>query len=136
MPPKVFRRPVRDQGQQEPVGEDNSEKLPPSEKCTILTKIGDINLKFAAENFHVMERVHTLTSILAGVVAGLFNAGLYSGIFAYLALHLIITLLILATLKNSQDYFLKKTDLLGGLGSGIMVFLCGWIITYNVVYTL
>jgi len=83
-----------------------------------------------------MERVHTLTSILAGAVAGLFNAGLYSGVFAYLALHLLITLLIVGALKNSGDYFLKKTDLLGGLGSGVMVFLCGWIITYNVVYTL
>lgn len=83
-----------------------------------------------------MERVHTLTSMLAGVVAGLFNAGLYSGIFAYLALHLIITLLIVGDLKNVESYFLKKTDLLGGLGSGVMVFLCGWIITYNLVYTL
>lgn len=83
-----------------------------------------------------MERVHTLTSILAGAIAGLFNAGLYSGIFAYLALHLLITVLIVAPFKSSQDYFLKKSDLFGGLGSGVMVFLCGWIITFNIVYTL
>lgn len=62
--------------------------------------LGDINLKFVAENSHVMERVHTLTSILAGVVAGLFNANLYSGIFAYLAFHIIITLLIAGSLKK------------------------------------
>lgn len=83
-----------------------------------------------------MERVHTLTSILAGVVAGLFNANLYSGIFAYLGFHLIMTLLIAGSLKKIENYFLKNTDLLGGLGSGVMVFLCGWIITYNLVYTL
>jgi uncharacterized protein (DUF2062 family) len=41
-----------------------------------------------------MERIHTLTSILAGVVAGLFNANLYSGIFAYLGFHLLITIMI------------------------------------------
>lgn len=70
------------------------------------------------------------------MVAGLFNAGLYSGIFAYLGLHLIITLLIFVSAADVGSYFLKKTDLLGGLGSGIMVFLCGWIITYNLVYTL
>jgi hypothetical protein len=77
-----------------------------------------------------------LTSILAGVVAGLFNAGLYSGIFAYVGLHLIIVLLIAGSLKKVDQYFIKSTDLLGGLGSGIMVFLCAWIITFNVVYTL
>ena len=61
---------------------------------------GDINLRFVAENSHIMERVHTLTSILAGVVAGLLNANLYSGIFVYLAFHLIITLLIAGSLKK------------------------------------
>lgn len=83
----------------------------------------------------MLERVHTLTSILAGVVAGLFNANLYSGIFAYLGFHLIITLLIAGSLKKIEQYFMKSSDLLG-LGSGVLVFLSGWIITYNVVYTL
>lgn len=59
-----------------------------------IANLGDINLKHVAENAHVMERIHTLTSILAGVVAGLFNANLYSGIFAYLGFHLLITLMI------------------------------------------
>lgn len=78
-----------------------------------------------------------MTSILAGVIAGLFNANLYSGIFVYLALHLFVTLLVVGGLKGGIDeYFMKKTELLGGLGAGVMVFLCGWIITYNVVYTL
>lgn len=83
-----------------------------------------------------MNRIQTLTSILAGVVAGLFNAGLYSGIFSYLLLHMLITLMISVTLRRVEDYFLKKTDLLDGLASGFMVFLCLWIITYNLVYTL
>lgn len=98
--------------------------------------LGDINLRHVAENSNLMERVHTLTSILAGAIAGLFNAGLYSGVFAYVAFHLIITLLIAGQLKKVENYFMKSTDMLGGLGSGVMVFLCGWIITYNVVYTL
>ncbi len=83
-----------------------------------------------------MERAHTQTSILAGVIAGLLNANLYSGIFVYVGLHLIITLLILASVSKIDQYFLKKSDLLSGLGAGIMVFLSGWIITYNLVYTL
>lgn len=83
-----------------------------------------------------MERIHTMTSILAGAIAGIFNAGLYSGVFAYVGFHLIIILLIASSIGKVENYFLKSTDLLGGLSSGIMVFLCGWIITYNVVYTL
>lgn len=97
---------------------------------------GDVNLRCIAENAHTLERVHTLTSILAGVIAGLFNANLYWGIFAYLALHLMVILLIAGSLSKVESYFMKKTDLLAGLGSGVMVFLCGWIITFNVVYTL
>lgn len=80
--------------------------------------------------------MHTLISILAAVLAGLLNANLYGGIFAYLGLHLIMTLFIALKLKNIEKYFLKSTDLVSGLGSGVLVFLCIWIIVYNVVYTL
>ena len=80
--------------------------------------------------------MHTLISILAAVLAGLLNANLYGGIFAYLGLHLIMTLFIALKLNNIQKYFLKSSDLVSGLGSGVLVFLCIWIIVYNVVYTL
>jgi len=83
-----------------------------------------------------MERINTLTSILAGIVAGLLNANLYSGILAYLGFHLIISLIIFGSLRDVESYFLKKVELFGGLASGVMVFLCGWIITFNLVYTL
>jgi len=84
-----------------------------------------------------MERIHTLTSILAGVIAGLFNAGLFSGIFIYLLLHVFVTGGVVGGLKgNMEEYFVRRGELLGGVGAGVMVFLCGWIITFNVVYTL
>jgi hypothetical protein len=99
--------------------------------------VGDINLRFVGENASTMERIHTLTSILAGVIAGLFNAGLFSGIFIYLLLHVFVTGVVFVGLKGSVDeYFVRRSELLGGLGAGVMVFLCGWIITFNVVYTL
>lgn len=93
-------------------------------------------MRSVAENASVMERINTLTSILAGVVAGLLNANLYSGILAYLGFHLIISLIIFGSLREIENYFLKKIEVFGGLASGVMVFLCGWIITFNLVYTL
>lgn len=97
---------------------------------------GDVNIKHVVENNHVMERVHTLTSILAGVLAGVFNANLYMGLIAYISLHLIITLMIVGGIGDVQKYFLKKIDIVSGLGSGIPVFMCAWIIIFNIVYTL
>ena len=83
-----------------------------------------------------MERVHTLTSILAGVLAGTFNANLYTGVFAYICLHLMITLMIVGRIGDVGKYFLKKSDVVNGLGSGVPVFMCAWMIIFNIVYTL
>jgi hypothetical protein len=98
---------------------------------------GDTNLVHVLENSHTLERMRILTSILAAVLAGLFDVNLYGGVGVYIGLHLIITLLIFVTLKGRiTDFFLKELDLLGGLGSGVLAFLCVWIIVYNIVYTL
>ena len=83
-----------------------------------------------------MERIHTLTSILAAVMAGLLNVNLYGGIIIYLGLHLVMMGLTSMKLKDLNKYFLKSSDVAMGLGSGVLVFLCVWIIVYNVVYTL
>jgi hypothetical protein len=100
------------------------------------SNLGDVNLRSVAENERVMERVHTLTSILAGTVAGLFNCNLYSGVLAYIGFHLLILLMMAMKLTSLQSYFVKKTDPLFGIATGIMVFICAWIITFNIVYTL
>lgn len=47
-----------------------------------------------------------------------------------------MSLLVTLKIDNIANYFLKKSDLLSGIGSGVPVFLCCWIIIYNVVYTL
>lgn len=48
MPPKVYKKPVRDESNQRIDTEDSNEKLPLSEKCIDLITLGDINLKFVA----------------------------------------------------------------------------------------
>jgi hypothetical protein len=97
---------------------------------------GDINLKHVAENEHAMERIQTLTSTVAGVLAGLFNSNLYSGVAAYVGFHLLMALLIVVSVGEVERYLVKRVSLLGGMGSGILVFICMWIITFNIVYTL
>ena len=83
-----------------------------------------------------MERIHTLTSILAAVVAGLLNVNLYGGIIIYLGFHFAMMGLTSVKLGDLGRYFLKSSDIVMGLGSGVLVFLCVWIIVYNIVYTL
>lgn len=97
---------------------------------------GDVNIRHVVENNLITERVHTLTSILAGALAGVFNADLYGGITAYVLLHLLVGLFIVGSIGDIDKYFLKKSDLAGGLGKGVPVFMCAWIIIFNVVYTL
>ena len=135
MPPKIYKKPVRDH-EHRPKSEEVNDKAELTEKCKPVPYSGDINIRHVVENTHTMERMHTLTSILAGIIAGLFNTNLYSGIFTYMCFHLIMTLLILGSIGNAKKYFLKKADVLSGLGSGVPVFMCAWIIVFNVVYTL
>lgn len=98
--------------------------------------IGDINMIHILENAHVMERIHILTSILAAIIAGLLNTNLYGGVFVYVGFHLLVMIMIALKLRNIESYFMKSIELLNGFGSGALVFLCVWIIVYNVVYTL
>lgn len=97
---------------------------------------GDINIRHVIENTHVLERTTTLTSILAGTLAGLFNTNLYSGIFTYLFMHLVVTVLIFGRIGDLSKFFMKKADIISGAASGVPVFMCVWIIVFNVVYTL
>jgi hypothetical protein len=58
---------------------------------------------------YYLKTQNIVESILAGVIAGLFNANLYGGIFAYVALHLIITVFIIGSVGKIEQYFMKKS---------------------------
>jgi hypothetical protein len=51
-------------------------------------------------------------------------------------MHLIITGLIIVKVKDVTKYFHKSSAIFGGIGSGVLIFICAWMIVYNVVYTL
>lgn len=37
---------------------------------------------------------------------------------------------------DTSQFFMKKADVFNGIGSGVLIFICAWMIIYNVVYTL
>jgi hypothetical protein len=88
------------------------------------------------ENSKTLERIRILISLLSGILAGLLNVNQLLGPLVYFLMHALITALIVFKVKDTTQYFMKKTDVFSGIGSGVLIFLCAWMIVYNVVYTL
>ncbi len=88
------------------------------------------------ENSKILERIRILISLLSGIVAGLLNVNQLLGPLIYFLMHALTTGLIVLKVKDTTQYFMKKSDVFSGIGSGVLIFLCAWMIVYNVVYTL
>jgi len=88
------------------------------------------------ENGKTLERIRILVSLLSGIIAGLLNVNQLIGPIVYFIMHVLITGLIVIKVKDTTQYFMKKTDVFSGIGSGILIFVCAWMIVNNVVYTL
>jgi hypothetical protein len=87
-------------------------------------------------NKAAFERMRLLGTILAGVLSGLLNLNQLEGPFLYLVVHLVLTLLIYLKIDKVENYFKGIGDLFGGLGSGLLLFICIWMIVVNIVYVL
>jgi hypothetical protein len=81
-------------------------------------------------------RIRILVSLLSGIIAGLFNINQVLGPVVYLIMHVLMTGLMILKIGNVNKFFMKATDIFGGIGSGVLIFICAWMIVYNVVYTL
>jgi hypothetical protein len=88
------------------------------------------------DNKKAFDRMRLLTTILAGVLSGLLNLNQLEGPFLYLAVHLVLTLLIYLKIDSAEKYFKGIGDLFGGMGSGLLLFICVWMIVVNIVYVL
>lgn len=95
-----------------------------------------VNPKALVENGKTLERIRILVSLLSGIVAGLFNVNQLLGPIIYFLIHALTTGLIVVKVKDTTQFFMKKADVFSGIGSGVLIFLCAWMIVYNVVYTL
>jgi hypothetical protein len=51
-------------------------------------------------------------------------------------MHALMTGLMILKIGNVNKFFMKTADIFGGIGSGVLIFICAWMIVYNVVYTL
>lgn len=88
------------------------------------------------ENKKAFDRMRLLTTILAGVLSGLLNLNQLEGPFLYLIVHLVLTLLIYLKIDKVENYFKGISDLFAGMGSGLLLFICIWMIVVNIVYVL
>ena len=74
--------------------------------------------------------------MLSGIISGLLNVNQLLGPVVYIIMHIIITGLIAIKIGDTTKFFMKRMDIFSGIGSGVLIFLCAWMIVYNVVYTL
>ncbi len=74
--------------------------------------------------------------MLSGIISGLLNVNQLLGPVVYIIMHIIITGLIAIKIGDTTQFFMKRMDIFSGIGSGVLIFLCAWMIVYNVVYTL
>lgn len=88
------------------------------------------------ENKKALDRMRLLTTILAGVLSGVLNLNQLEGPFLYLGAHLLLTLLIFLKIGKVEKYFKGVLSLFEGMGAGLLLFICIWMIVVNVVYVL
>lgn len=86
-------------------------------------------------NTQTLTSTRTVVAILVGVFCGIINASQLYAIGLYLAIQLIVSPLILLS-TNHKSNFESKTDVLGGIAGSLLMFVCSWMISYNLVYTL
>ena len=73
---------------------------------------------------------------MAGVLSGLFNLNQLEGPFLYLVIHVVMTLLVYVKIGEVEKYFASFWSLFEGMGAGLLLFLCIWMIVVNMVYVL
>jgi hypothetical protein len=95
-----------------------------------------MNPRHVNENKKAFDKMRLLTTILAGVLSGLLNLNQLEGPFLYFAIQLVLTVLIYFKIGDAEKYFKSVGSLFEGLASGILLFICVWMIVVNVVYVL
>ena len=77
-----------------------------------------------------------LTTILAATVSGILNLNQLEGPLLYLIFHVVLTVLIYVSVGGGEKYFKSSGSLWSGMGGGVLLFICIWMIVVNIVYVL
>lgn len=89
------------------------------------------------DNKKAFDKMRLLTTILAGVLSGVLNLNQLEGPFVYLGCHIVLTILIYVSLGGGCDrYFKTSGSIWEGMGGGLLLFICIWMIVVNLVYVL
>lgn len=89
------------------------------------------------ENKKAFDKMRLLTTILAGVISGILNLNQLEGPFLYIICHIVLTALIYGSIGGSSEtYFKSGGNLWEGMGGGVLLFICIWMIMVNLVYVL
>ena len=87
-------------------------------------------------NKKAFDKMRLLTTILAGAISGILNLNQLSGPLLYITFHVILTIFIFVLAGSGEKYFKSSGDLWSGMGGGLLLFVCVWMIVVNVVYVL
>ena len=94
----------------------------------------NINPEILAKNNRRYGIYRTYGALNAGIVSGLFGLTGFMGIVTYIAIFFIISYVLLMKTNNKPtDFFVKKGDIHGGIGSDVTLFLMSWVISHNLV---
>ena len=95
-----------------------------------------VNPKNMMTNKKAFDKMRLLTTILAGAVSGILNLNQLEGPLLYLGFQVVLTLMIYVLVGGGDRYFKSTGSLWEGLGGGILLFVCIWMILVNIVYVL
>lgn len=95
-----------------------------------------INMSNLAHNFTVLSRMRTLLALLIGTICGIVNCNQILAPLAYIVLQLAATAAFALASGNYRRYFNNLTEMASGIPEGVMMFICSWMLSYNLVYTL
>lgn len=87
-------------------------------------------------NKKAFDKMRLLTTILAATVSGILNLNQLEGPLLYLIFHVVLTVLIYVSVGGGEKYFKSSGSLWSGMGGGVLLFICIWMIVVNIVYVL
>lgn len=76
-----------------------------------------------------------MIAILIGIFCGIINVNQILAVVLYAAVQVLVSPLILLS-TDYKSNFVEKKDVLSGITGSILMFVCSWMISYNLVYTL
>jgi hypothetical protein len=83
-----------------------------------------------------LSKIRLFIAILLGSISGILNLNQLIAPLIYFTIQLVVTPIITFKMKNYKDYFNNANELTSGITESILMFVCTWMITYNLVYTL